>query len=207
MPYSYSLSYEGELKKAVGTNCKTILDVVAAFDSPMKVFSGKFYLVGVDAHKPSIERSLKLRIHNKYFNMPLSCLTEFGPESFDCVVALDVIEHLSKNEGLRFLDNVERIAKKKIIVFTPNGFLPQYEYDDNPMQKHRSGWTATEMKLRGYRVTGIRGLKILRGEQSIIKFKPKSLWELTSILTQYIVRNQPEFAFQILCTKTKTNTL
>lgn len=169
----------------------------------MKIFSGKFYLVGIDAYKPSIEKSMKKGIHNEYFNLTFSELNKFGSGTFDCLVALDVIEHLKRDDGRRFLDNIERIAKKKIIVFTPNGFVPQKEHDNNPWQIHRSGWSIKEMRKRGYSVVGINGLKSLRGEQAVIRFNPKPLWHLISILTQYIVRNHPDLAYEILYIKNK----
>ena len=203
LPYLRSRSYLVELQKGVGSDCKTILDVGCGSDSPIKIFSGTLYLVGIDAYKPSLEISCKKNIHNKYYNMTFSELDKFGSCSFDCVVALDVIEHLKKDEGRRFLNNVERIAKKKIIILTTNGFVKQNEYDNNPLQIHRSGWTKKEMRLRGYKVTGIGGLRVLRGERALTRFHPEPLWELISILTQYFVRNYSQFAFEILCVKVK----
>ena len=203
LPHCYSLSYAGELEKAVGLNCKTILDVGCGSNSPMKAFSGKFYLVGTDAHKPSLEESRKKGIHNEYYCMTFSELDKLECYAFDCVVALDVIEHLKKGEGLQFLDNIERIAKKKIIVYTPNGFVPQEEFSNNPWQVHRSGWTVKEMRLRGYKVVGIGGLKSLRGERAAIRFNPKPLWETVSLLSQYIVADYSELAYAILCIKIK----
>jgi predicted TPR repeat methyltransferase len=203
LPYSNLMCYYSELEKAVGTDCKTILDVGCGSDSPMKIFSTKLNMVGLDAYEPSLENSRKKGIHNSYLNVTFSELDKFESRSFDCVVALDVVEHLRKDEGLQFLDNIERIAKKKIIVFTTNGFVPQREYDNNPLQIHKSGWTAKEMKLKGYKVIGISGLKALRGERALIKLNPKPLWELVSILTQYFVRSYSQFAFEILCVKVK----
>jgi SAM-dependent methyltransferase len=192
-----------ELEKAIGTNCKTILDVGCGSNSPIRFFSNKYYSVGIDAYIPSIEKSKEKGIHNKYLNITFSELGKIGSGAFDCVVALEVIEHLKKNEGLRFLDNIERIAKKKIIVFAPNGFLLQSKYDNNPWQIHRSGWEPKEMRKRGYKVVGISGLKTLRGERARIKWTPGLLWEIVSMITQVFVRNYAEFAFHILCIKNK----
>ena len=113
-----------------------------------------------------------------------------------------MIEHLTKEEGLKLLDMMEAIAKKKMIVFTPNGFSAQECYFDNPWQAHKSGWSVKEMKNRGYRVIGIHGWMHLRGERSEIKFRPTKFWMMISELTQIFIRNYPELAFQILCIKT-----
>jgi predicted TPR repeat methyltransferase len=194
--------FSKELEDAVGNDCKTLLDVGCGSSSPIKLFSHKLFCVGVDAHEPSIEKSKNKGIHDEYFTMKFSELHEkFKPQTFDCVLALDVIEHLSKDESQRLLDAMEKIAKKKVIVFTPNGFVPQEAFDNNPCQVHKSGWTVKEMKTRGYRVIGINGLRTLLGEKALTKFRPEPFWGFISLLTQILVRNHPSFAFQILCVK------
>jgi len=59
------------------------------------------------------------------------------------------------------------------------------------------------MKNRGYKVIGINGWKLLRGEYTSLKFKPNHLWRFISDITQVFLRNNPENAFQILCIKNK----
>ncbi|MDT8782609.1 MAG: methyltransferase domain-containing protein [Candidatus Bathyarchaeota archaeon] len=200
---SYPFSYNYELKRAIGSEIKTLLDIGCGSNSPVKIFSGKIHMVGIDDYIPSIAKSKQLGIHNEYYIMPFSDLKNFKNSSFDCVVALDVIEHLKKEEGLTLLDDIERIAKKRMILSTPNGFLPQAMYDNNPLQIHKSGWTPKELRKRGYNIIGYNGLKNLRGEKATIKFKPKLLWLCLSVLSQVFVRNHPDMAFQILCFKLK----
>jgi predicted SAM-dependent methyltransferase len=47
----------------------------------------------------------------------------FEENSFDCIVATDLLEHLSAPEGLKFLEMAKKIAKKKVIIFTPSGYI------------------------------------------------------------------------------------
>jgi hypothetical protein len=71
-------------------------------------------------------------------------------KSVDTVFALDVIEHFEKQEGLKFLEEAERVARRQIMVFTPLGFYPQtfgdsdksdrWGMDGACWQTHRSGW-------------------------------------------------------------------
>jgi hypothetical protein len=73
-------------------------------------------------------------------------------QSVDTVVAGDMIEHLEKAEGQRFLSEAQRVARAQIVLFTPLGFHPQnYEgrrdawgMDGGHWQTHRSGWTPEE---------------------------------------------------------------
>jgi hypothetical protein len=87
---------------------------------------------------------------------------EIPDRSFDCVVALDLIEHLTKEDGRRLLRAMERIARRKVVIFTPQGFLPQHAVGRNEFQRHLSGWEVDEMRGMGYRVIGISGWKPLK---------------------------------------------
>lgn len=97
----------------------------------------------------------------------LVALPTFKDRSFDLVFALDVIEHLEKPDGGRMLSEMERVARRRVLIFTPNGFYPQES--DDPWQVHRSGWTHADFRPRGYTVGlvdfdyGKHGLEPLRG--------------------------------------------
>ena len=190
-----------ELKNAIGDS-RSLLDVGCGESSPIRSFSKQIYCVGVDAHKLSIEKSKKQGIHNQYFCMDILNLNKrFKEKSFDCVLASDVIEHFEKEEGLKLIKAMEKIAKRKVIIFTPNGFLPQQEYGGNRLQEHKSGWTVIEMEKLGYKVIGINGWKALRDKLSLLKYRPYYFWLIVSDITQLFTRNHPSYAFQLLCVK------
>jgi len=88
-------------------------------------------------------------------------------------MALDVIEHLAKEDGLRLMRAMEKISRRKVIFFTPSGFLPQCHLEKNDLQEHLSGWEVAEMKQHGYQVIGMLGPKALRGEFHNLKWRPK----------------------------------
>jgi 2-polyprenyl-3-methyl-5-hydroxy-6-metoxy-1,4-benzoquinol methylase len=152
-------SYVDELKKAT-TSCKSVLDVGCGVDSPVQYLPKDVYRVGVDIYGPAIQSSKNRGIHNEYFEINVDDIDQqFDDNSFDCVLASDVIEHVTKEKGLELIDKMERVAKHKVIIFTPRGFVHQDEHDGNPWQIHKSGWEVAEMKERGYEVIGISGLK------------------------------------------------
>ena len=82
------------------------------------------------------------------------------------MVCLDVIEHFEKPEALALIAGMERWARRKVVLATPNGFLPQRVYDDNPFQEHKCGFSVAELCALGYRVHGTGGPKPLRGRGS-----------------------------------------
>jgi SAM-dependent methyltransferase len=180
--------------------CKSFLDIGCGKSSIVRYFSKDFKSAGVDLFEPYIEESRKKGIHDEYFKMDVRKL-KFKPKSFDAVIALELIEHLRKKEGEKLLDDMERIARKRVIVFTPNGFLEQKGYDGNEYQEHKSGWTVSEMRRRGYRVIGVNGIKFLRGEFGFIRYSPKYFWLRVSDITELFTYHFPQYAFQLLCVK------
>jgi len=48
----------------------------------------------------------------------------FGWDSFDVVLVFDLIEHITKENGEKLIRQLENIARDKVIIFTPNGFMP-----------------------------------------------------------------------------------
>lgn len=201
-------SYIDELKKTTNGH-KSILDVGCGVDSPVQFLSRDMYRVGVDVYAPAIESSKKRGIHNEYFEMNTDDLDrQFDDDSFDCVLASDVIEHVTKEQGLALIEKMESIAKYKVIVFTPRGFVPQDEYEGNPWQIHKSGWEVAEMQNLGYQVIGINGLKSVWNISFLWKKRDDAglfvrvVRKLLVDLTQLYARNHPEHAYQIMCTKT-----
>ena len=191
------------LEREVLKDCRTLLDIGCGEGYHLEAIKNSLaFSIGIDSFLPSlhIARDQKRYTHTIQMNANL-VENAFYNTVFDAVVAFDLIEHLSKSEGNALLKAMERISRKKIIVFTPNGYLHQSALGGNPFQIHRSGWTAAEMRARGYEVTGVHGIKPLLGEASIPKFRPKKFWKIISVLTQALCLRLPQISFQIFCVK------
>ena len=195
--------FEREFQLLFRERAESVLDVGCGFASPLKRLARRpSELVGVDGHLPAIQANVHPDAHDRYVCASLFELEDhFEPKSFDTVVALDVIEHLEKLDAMRLINSLERIARQRVILYTPNGFLPQGEEFGNPYQRHLSGWGSSEMELRGYAVVGVEGLRPLRGYMARIRWKPYRFWLTVSLLTQPLVRRFPRFAFRLLCVK------
>lgn len=192
-----------KLKNEVVPFCGTAVDLGCGKKSPLIFFSRELqHSLGVDGHPAAIEQAKKDKIHSEYLTADvLAACRRLADNSFDCAMALDLIEHLEKREGEILLKEMQRIARKRVIIYTPNGFLRQIAFVDNEFQEHLSGWEAAEMKKLGFAVYGMSGLKILRKELGEIKYKPRLVWQFVSSLTQILVYYFPALAFQILCVK------
>jgi SAM-dependent methyltransferase len=91
-------------------------------------------------------------------------LSKIDSNSFDLVVCMDVIEHLSKADGYRLVYEMNRITAKGIGLSCPNGFVWQPPSPDNPFQAHISGWSVKDLRSLGLKkIRGANGLKLLTG--------------------------------------------
>ena len=127
----------------------TILDVGCGKRSPLADVKKGRRRVGLDMYEPYIAESRGLGIHDEYVIGDARALS-FDSRSFDCVLTTEVLEHLSEADGLKMIKEMERVAKKKIILMTPNGLLPTYAGPkDNPDEIHISGWTYRQIRSLG----------------------------------------------------------
>lgn len=198
--FSSVRAYVRELQHELA-DCETVLDIGCGKCSPLRFIEGS-RLTAVDAYEPDLKAAAEAGTHDEYVLCRAEELEDrFGERSVDACVALDMIEHLTEKDGLALLRRLESIARRKVVISTPNGFLPQTG-GDGDLQEHLSGWDAPRMRELGYRVVGMYGLKPLRGEYQKLRFQPTFFWALVSWITHLLwCRNHPETAAAILCVK------
>lgn len=191
-------SFEILLMKEL-SGCKTVLDLGCGCNSPIR-FCKVPYSVGVEIFEPYLTESFKKAIHSEYIRADVRKIN-FKPKSFDAVICIEVLEYMDKEEGLELIQKMEEWASKKIIITTPNGFIFQDTYDDNPFQEHKSGWSVEDFKKLGFEVHGLGGWKKIRGYGGTIKYKPYIFWRIVSDLTQKMTYRVPKLAFQLFAVK------
>jgi SAM-dependent methyltransferase len=136
---------------------KTVLDVGCGrglLGSLVRIFREPARIVAIDVYDPYLEFVKKMGMYNEVMKLDLSKNPlPFEDTSFDLVICLEVIEHLKRDEGLRLLDELERVGKR-VIISTPGYFFKQGTYDGNIMQEHVSLYKVKEFEARGYKVYG-----------------------------------------------------
>ena len=210
-PIFHKLDYclQKELK-----DCQTVLDLGCGPSSPLKNTKNIKYSVGVEIFKPYLNLSKKQKIHTKYLQKNILKL-DFPKSSFDAVILIEVLEHLSKKDGQKIIKLAQKWAKKKIIISTPNNFFPMGIVDNNQYQQHCSGWSKLELKKLGFKINGVSGLKFFyKSENKVksliksnvyqnIKFKPQAFFYGLNALFQIPNYYFPIFSFGLFAVKIK----
>jgi len=194
------------LRRALA-GCASVLDVGCGASSPLAALDLSAFRVGVDVSAPDLAAARRAHTHDQLVRADVASLdTLVRPRSVDAVVALDVIEHFERERALALLDALEGIARRRVVVLTPNGFVPQPGTPENPWQEHRSGFTAADLAERGYRVRGVHGLSFVFGAFGETRLWPGPLWRRIADATAPLVYRAPSLAFALLGVKSRDGT-
>lgn len=153
------------LKRELNNKIISILDIGCGCGQ-FKIFR-KFNSIGCDIFSESLEIARKNNNYKKFIKIDIRNLT-FTLNSFDAVTCLRVIEHLSKEDGIKLIENMEKIARKKIIIVTPWGYDTSkggHFSKENSYQIHLSGWTPKEFEERGYKTYPMRTMRWKYGSE------------------------------------------
>ena len=108
------------------------------------------YIVGGDIDLNNLRYAKKHKIYDDVVLLDGRHLP-FRDDSFDIVLAIEIIEHMEKIEGQKLLDEAERVSRERVIVSTPL-LGARYWYSE---KHHISKWTVGDLRRRGYTVRGV----------------------------------------------------
>lgn len=115
----------------------------------------RFVVVGFDITRKYLLEAKKLRRYLMLIKADASKPLPFNDNSFDTVLAVEVIEHLTKEKGYLFIEEIKRVAKKLVVLTTPEGFF-KLNGDGNEAETHKSGWAMQEFEENGFKCIRIR---------------------------------------------------
>lgn len=202
LPFTYPFLIKSFLKSS-----KTILDIGCGDGSFMALLnkSHTYSVTGVELFPAYIKRAQKTGAYKNVLKHDIRKLT-FHKKSFDSVLSSQVIEHITKKEGEKLLEDMEKIARNRVIIGTPNGHFHQEAYDENKLQKHKSHWTIKDFEQKGYTVYG-QGLKLVYGEEGLLQKYTvlpmvKGLLFALSYISSPFTYLFPQYAAHIIAVKT-----
>lgn len=135
-------------------------------------------IIGVEINENYINFCKKYNIYDEIIKRKLPNLS-FKNKSVELVLCTEVIEHLTRKDGFKLLEEIDRVCKGRVIITTPNMFFPTQPGD--PEDKHLSLWSVKDFKSRGYMVYGT-GLRIpILWKDKLLKIKQAAYYFFTPI--------------------------
>jgi 2-polyprenyl-3-methyl-5-hydroxy-6-metoxy-1,4-benzoquinol methylase len=110
---------------------------------------------GFDGFAPNVEYC---RSHGAYRRVWQHMLPARLEGEWDTVLAVEIVEHIPQSEVSAVIDELERVARRRIIISTPNSPLFRGGLDTpvgfNPLEAHVSYVSADFLRERGYAIRG-----------------------------------------------------
>lgn len=139
----------------------TILDLACGCGNPFKGVKPRL-LVGVDVFR----KNFSMPEYDIVLNHDVRKITDlFYEKSFDVVTAFDAIEHFTREEGAKLIEDAEKLARTKVVFFTPTKWTENKEAVENKkywsygnsFNYHKSLWSEKDFLDRGYRIVPFQG--------------------------------------------------
>lgn len=146
MPASENGGKQESADWVISQNIKTVLDVGPGRGTYANLFKARKVdleiLDGVEVWEPYIE---KYDLNNKYTNIFIADIRDWGNFKYDLVIFGDVLEHMTKEEAILVWEKTSKSAKHAIISI-PTIHYPQGESGGNPYERHvKDDWTVKEV--------------------------------------------------------------
>ncbi len=93
-------------------------------------------------------------VHNYCYNQimignALDILPTLNSQSYDLIIAIDILEHFEMQKGHLFLEEIKRISSRACLISTPKEFIHQ-EIEANPYEDHLSCWTQQDLNFQQF---------------------------------------------------------
>ena len=150
----------------------TVLDICSGIGNVTDTLKVKKMTV-VDIFKPYLDVFKQKRPDIEIVELDVkNIMTIFSRDSFDIVMCLDGIEHLYLPDSIRLIENMELIARKKILIFTPEAItgeiLPNFIHNawgingGDEYQTHKSGFKRDFFEKRKYKIIEVNVYSVYR---------------------------------------------
>ncbi len=133
---------------------KSVLDVGSGIGHYLKYTKPDQDVTAVEPHKPYIDSCKEKTPWVKFHNTDGITFLKSTNEKFDCILMLDVVEHLEEKESIELLNEARKHCNKIIFSQIPIGIHEQHNDEWNLggeyWQTHRSTWTKDNLHKLGF---------------------------------------------------------
>lgn len=132
------------------TDIHRIVDVGAGSGTYIRMFKKRNLFkssewIGIEAWAPYIEEYNLTNRYNQIINKDLRLVDFSTIGNVDLVFLGDVLEHITKEEAVNFLDSISTYSRYAIISI-PIVYYPQGEHEGNPYEVHvKDDWSHEEV--------------------------------------------------------------
>ncbi len=109
----------------------------------------KVRIDGIEGYAGYITPVHEYSYTNLLIGEALESLSTLEDNTYDLVLAIDILEHFDKDQGIVFLRESQRVCRGHTLVSTPKEFIAQ-EIPANPLENHRSHWNQEDFMLCGF---------------------------------------------------------
>lgn len=135
-------------------NSYSILDIGCGIADYLKYTNNNQRVVGVEPHLPYILKAREVAPWVEYVNKDALDFFSSTDEKFDCILLIDVIEHLEEDDAIKLVEEAKKHCKGIIFSQIPIGIHEQNEDVWNLggefWQTHRSTWVPENIDKLGF---------------------------------------------------------
>jgi len=151
MPFSHPFNRPFILDLVSQCRCNHALDIgigYGAIGAYLKYNLPHIILDGIEIYEDYKYHTLAQ--WNVYRNIWIGDFTQMLiPPIYDAILAIDVIEHLEKQEGTNQILRLSSLVQKVFILSIPLGEYPQGAYEGNLYETHKATWYESELRNLG----------------------------------------------------------
>lgn len=157
MPVSHTYQISSIMESIILCNPKSILEVGIGFgkygvlcyerlnlwwhgltekDYQLK----KVKIDGIEIYKHYQNPIYKFVYDSVFYGNALDFMPKFKDRSYDLILLIDVLEHFSQEDGVKFLNECKRVSKN-ILISTPKDIGNQSQHFGNEAECHKFQWT------------------------------------------------------------------
>lgn len=133
---------------------QSVLDIGCGIGDYLKYTSACKHVSAVEPHLPYLEIAKEKTPWVDFYNLDGISFLENTNAKFDCILLIDVIEHLPENESIKLVKLAKEHSNKIVFSQIPIGIHEQHRDDWNLggeiWQTHRSTWQIDNIDELGY---------------------------------------------------------